>query len=470
MSIANTHFGAKEISRRLENCKSIFFVGIGGINMSSLAHISHFRGYRVGGSDRTRTALTERLREEGIDVKYEHSAANMEGYDALVYTVAIAQDNPELVYAAEKGLPCISRADFLGYIMTGYTHRIGVSGMHGKSTTTSMLAHVFMECDADPTVMSGAELTAMGGAYRVGGKDNFIFEACEYMDSFLDFYPSIAVVLNIEMDHVDYFHSMKQIKDSFAAFANRTLLDDTDGCAVLNFDDENVRDVAKEYAGRIVSFGVANENATYRAANISYPYGKAEFDVLFEGNIICHVKLSVPGEHNVYNALAAFAAADMLGLEREGIAKGLGSFVGAKRRMEFKGKLGGADVYDDYGHHPTEVATTLAGVARMGYNRVWCVYQPHTYSRTAELLDDFSHAFENSDRVIFADIYAARETNTYGVSSKKLAELVGEKAEYAESNGRIAKILTENVSEGDVVIVMGAGDIYKVFAELELGE
>ena len=436
--------------------------------MSSLAHIAHVRGYRVGGSDRTRTALTERLSGEGIDVRYGHSAANVEDYDALVYTVAISEDNPELVRAKEREIPCISRADFLGYIMTGYTHRIGVSGMHGKSTTTSMLAHVFMECDADPTVMSGAELSAMGGAYRVGGEDNFIFEACEYMDSFLDFYPSIAVVLNIEMDHVDYFHSMEQIKGSFLNFANRTLLSGSDRCAVMNFDDENVRAVAEKYEGRAVSFGVEATDARYRAKNISYPRGRAEFDVFREGTPVCRVKLSVPGEHNVYNALAAFAAADILGLDAERIAKGLGSFVGAKRRMEFKGRLNGADVYDDYGHHPTEVATTLAGVAKMGYERVWCVYQPHTYSRTAELLSDFALAYESADKVIFADIYAAREVNTYGVSSAALAELVGEKAKYIDSFEKIAESLRENVTAGDVVIVMGAGDIYKVFAELEL--
>ena len=468
MSIANTHFGAEGIKKLLDGCRSIFFIGIGGINMSSLAHISHVRGYKVGGSDRTCTALTERLAGEGIEIKLGHSADNMIGYDAVVYTVAISEDNPELVYAKEHDLPCISRADFLGYIMTGYSHRIGVSGMHGKSTCTSMLAHVFMDSDADPTVMSGAELSEMGGAYRIGRSENFIFEACEYMDSFLSFYPSIAIVLNIEMDHVDYFHSMEQINASFAAFMDRTLLSDDDRRAVLNFDDDNVRMLAENFAGEVVSFGVNSTSAAYRACNIRYPRGRAEFDVLYEGVFAAHIKLSVPGEHNVYNALAAFAAAHSLGLDVDGIVKGLGSFVGAKRRMELKGKLRGADVYDDYGHHPTEVSSTLAGVAKMGYERVWCVYQPHTYSRTAELIEDFARAFDHADRVVLADIYAARETNTYGVTSARLASLIGEKAEYIDSFEKISAHLRANVEEGDVVIIMGAGDIYKVFSHLEL--
>ncbi len=468
MSIANTHFGANNISYKLKNCKSIFFIGVGGINMSSLAHISHELGFRVGGSDRTKTALTERLRESGIDVIYEHKRENVENYDAVVYTVAIGEDNPEFVRAGERGIPCISRADFLGYIMTGYAHRIGVSGMHGKSTCTSMLAHVFMACGADPTVMSGAELPEMGGAYRIGAKEHFVFEACEYMDSFLSFYPSVAVVLNIEMDHVDYFHSMDQINDSFLNFAGRTLLSDGDRCAVLNFDDENVAKIASSYAGKVISFGVKSTSAKYRAYNVSYRCGHPEFDILCDGKFLCRVKLSVPGEHNVYNATAAFAAAHSLGLDPDGIVAGLESFVGAKRRMEFKGKLNGADVYDDYGHHPTEVASTLSGVAKMDYERVWCVYQPHTYSRTAELLEEFAASFESADRVIFADIYAAREENTYGISSARLADLVGEKAEHIDSFEKIAKELRENVEPGDVVIVMGAGDIYKVFSELDL--
>ena len=468
MSIANTHFGAEGIKKLLDGCRSIFFIGIGGINMSSLAHISHVRGYKVGGSDRTGTALTERLAGEGIEIKLGHSADNMIGYDAVVYTVAISEDNPELVYAKEHDLPCISRADFLGYIMTGYSHRIGVSGMHGKSTCTSMLAHVFMDSDADPTVMSGAELSEMGGAYRIGSSENFIFEACEYMDSFLSFYPSIAVVLNIEMDHVDYFHSMEQINASFAAFMDRTLLSDGDRRAVLNFDDANVRALADSFAGEVVSFGVNSCSATYRACNIRYPRGRASFDILFGGVFVSHVDLSVPSEHNVYNALAAFAAAHSLGLETDGIVKGLGSFVGAKRRMEYKGKMGGADVYDDYGHHPTEVASTLVGVAKMGYERVWCVYQPHTYSRTAELIEDFARAFDSADRVILADIYAARETNTYGISSARVASLIGERAEYIDSFEKIAAHLRANVKEGDVVVIMGAGDIYKLFSHLEM--
>ena len=218
MSTPNTHYGAEKIGRMLSGCKSIFFIGIGGINMSSLAHISHLRGYRTGGSDRTETALTRSLADCGIEIFYSHDASHVAGYDAVVYTVAISPENPEYKAACERGIPCISRADYLGYVMTGYRRRIGVCGMHGKSTCTSMCALAFMEAGGDPTVISGAELAAMGGAYRIGGDENFIFEACEYMDSFLDFNPTVAVVLNIEMDHVDYFSSIEQIRRSFASF------------------------------------------------------------------------------------------------------------------------------------------------------------------------------------------------------------------------------------------------------------
>lgn len=470
MSIANTHFGADSIAECLKGKKSIFFIGIGGINMSSLAHIAYERGYKVGGSDKTKTALTERLQNCGIDVKYGHNADNIKGYDAVVYTVAIASDNPELVYAKENGLPCISRADFLGYIMSGYTHRIGVSGMHGKSTCTSMLAHLFISADKDPTVMSGVELAEMNGAYRIGKTDNFVFEACEYMDSFLSFYPSIAVILNIEMDHVDYFHSIEQIKNSFSAFAGKTLVGNDDKTIVVNYDDERVYQISKEYGGKVVSVGIKSTGADFRAINISYQCGHPQFDVLKHGKFVCRINLAVAGEHNIYNALAAYAVADTCGIPAEEIKIGLESFTGAKRRMEFKGKVNGADVYDDYAHHPTEVRSTLEGVAKMGYERVWCVYQPHTYSRTAELAGDFAVSFDCADRVIMADIYAAREVNTYGISSKRLADMIGEKAEYIDSFAGIAKKLRENVSRGDIVVVMGAGDIYKVFAELDLCE
>ena len=467
MATPNTHFGAENIGLMLKECKSIYFIGIGGINMSSLAHISHLRGYRVGGSDREQTALTERLRNEGIEVFYSHSAENMESYDAVVYTVAISPDNPEYQRAMERGIPCISRADYLGYLMLGYKNRIGVSGMHGKSTCTSMCATVFMEGEADPTVLSGAELDAMGGAYRIGQSENFIFEACEYMDSFLDFNPSMAIILNIELDHVDYFSSIEQICYSYARFASIT---GENGTVIANADNEYIPMALEGYEGRIITFGVATKSADYTAINIRYPNGFAEFDVMYKDEFVAHVKLSVTGEHNVYNALAAFVAGHVSGLEPEKIVAGLARFGGAKRRMEFKGTVNGALVFDDYGHHPTEVATTLEGVAKRGADRLFCVFQPHTYTRTYTLMDDFAQSFDSVDRVFIADIYPARETDNLGISGKTLAIRIGEKAEYISGFENIANEINSMLYPNDILVVMGAGDIYKIFDYLKFDE
>ena len=448
----------------LENCKSIYFIGIGGINMSSLAHISRLRGYRVGGSDREKTNLTERLKAEGIEIYYGHEAENVESYDAVVYTVAISPDNPEYVCAQERGIPCISRADYLGYLMLGYENRVGVSGMHGKSTCTSMCATVFMEADGDPTVLSGAELDAMGGAYRIGHSENFIFEACEYMDSFLDFNPSMAIILNIELDHVDYFENIEQVCDSYTKFAAIT---GSNGRVIANIDNEYIPQVLEGYEGEVVSFGVMTKSADYTAINIRYPSGCAEFDVMHKGEYVAHVKLSVTGEHNIYNALAAFAAGHISGLDPEKIVRGLYKFGGAKRRMEFKGTINGALVYDDYGHHPTEVATTLSGVKkRDDIGRLFCVFQPHTYTRTYALLDDFAKSFDSVEQVYIADIYPARETDNLGISGKTLAIRIGDKAEYISGFENLANEINSVLKEGDVLVVMGAGDIYKLFDHL----
>ena len=465
MATPNTHYGVENIHLMLEGCKSIYFIGIGGINMSSLAHISRLRGYRVGGSDREKTALTEGLRKEGIEIYYGHDAENMESYDAVVYTVAISADNPEYVRAQEKGIPCISRADYLGYLMLGYDNRIGVSGMHGKSTCTSMCATVFMEADGDPTVLSGAELDAMGGAYRIGHSENFIFEACEYMDSFLDFNPSTAIILNIELDHVDYFSSIEQVCYSYSRFAAIT---GKNGRIIANIDNEYIPTVLEGYEGQVITFGVVTKSADYTAINIRYPKGCAEFDVMHKGEYLAHVKLSVTGEHNVYNALAAFVAGHISGLNSEKIVKGLANFHGAKRRMEYKGTVNGALVFDDYGHHPTEVATTLDGVRkRDDVQRLFCVFQPHTYTRTHALMADFAKSFDSVEQVYIADIYPARETDDLGISGKTLAIRIGDKAEYISGFENLANEINSVLMEGDVLVVMGAGDIYKLFDYLK---
>ena len=464
MSVPNTHFGAYGIKRILDGKNSIFFVGVGGINMSSLAHISYVRGMRVGGSDRTSSVLTKRLEAEGLEIFYSHDAAHLDGYEALVYTVAISDDNPEYVEAKRRGIPCISRADYMGYLMTDYKNRIGISGMHGKSTCTSMCAEVLLGAQADPTVLSGAEMSGMGGAYRVGGMENFLFEACEYMDSFLDFNPTVSVILNIEMDHVDYFTSMEQIKRSFLNFANIAL----GGVCVANADDENVRDALSGYTGRVRWFGINDENADVCARNIEKINGCYAFDIFENGELMRHVQLGVGGYHNIYNALASATALSSVGISWDGIKRGLEAFSGAMRRMEYKGTQNGARVFDDYGHHPTEVKTTLEGARDMTAGRLFCVFQSHTYSRTAALIDDFADALSVADRVIITDIYAARETDTKGVTPELLAGMIGDKAIAVHGFDEAARVLRDELCEDDLAVVMGAGDVWHTFEYLDL--
>ena len=465
MATPNTHYGAAAIAQMLDGTGHIHFIGVGGVMMSSLALITHQRGYSVSGTDRAHTAVTQALEQAGIRVYYEHDQSAAHGADMVVYTVAISPENPEYTYAKEQGIPCVSRADYLGYIMLGYAHRVGIAGMHGKSTCTSMCAQIFVDAGADPTVLSGATTACLNGAYRIGGKQHFIFEACEYMDSFLDFNPGIAVLLNIEMEHVDYFKSMEQIRASFGKYADLT---GESGFAVANCDDPEVMASLAQYLGGTVTFGIENEYATFRAINISYESGFPSFDILLDGEHFAHVALQVPGRHNVYNALAAAASAHLCGLCAEQIASGLHAFRGAGRRMEYKGRLNGAAVYDDYGHHPTEVQATLQGMSKMGFARIYCVFQPHTYSRTAQLADQFAGAFDAADQVVLVDIYAAREKDSKGISSAKLASKIGSRAKYIAEYQSVADLLTEQVTERDAVVVRGAGDVYQLFDHLPL--
>ena len=471
MSVTNTHFGAEKISRMLSGRKAVSFLGIGGITMSSMAHITKTMGYRVGGSDRTLSPLTERLAKEGIEIFCGHDASHLDGYDALVYTVAVRDDTPELVRARAEGLPVISRADYLGYLMRGYTHRVGLAGMHGKSTTTSLTTEIFLAAGADPTVISGAELSSIDGAYRVGGRENFIFEACEYMDSFLDFYPTVAAVLNIEMDHVDYFKSMAQIKHSFRAYIDKTV---GCGCAVLNADDDNVCDMAEGFGGSVLTFGIRRA-ADVTAKNITYDRGRASFD-LCHGSMKKNVTLAVCGEHNVYNALAAAACAILCGIPSGAIVTGLGNFRGAKRRLEFKGKLGGADVYDDYAHHPTELTATLKAAMAMPFRQVWAVFQPFTFSRTAMLLDEFAEALSIPDHAVLTDIMGSREKNTYNIFTRQLGEKIPDAVWFPQDErnpettderkyanfAQVTEYICDHAQPGDLVITLGCGDINKV--------
>ena len=484
MSTPNTHEGASRITAYLQNCKekqaSVFFIGVGGVMMSSLALLTYRAGHPTVGSDRAHTTVTEALEAEGICICYNHAAENLPADCGLVvYTVAISPDNPEYEAARERGVPCVSRADYLGALMTDYRRRVGVAGMHGKSTCTSMCAQILLDAEVDPTILSGATYAPMGGAYRLGdSKEHFLFEACEYMDSFLDFNPTVAVLLGAELEHVDYFKDMEQIRESFARFASLT---GVEGVTVVNADDGDISESARRalergMTGRIITFSAeGRETADFYAQNIRTEGGLPCFELMAHGEAWGEVRMAVPGRHQVINALAAAAAMDACGIRREAILSGLTHYIGAGRRMERKGYINGAPVYDDYGHHPTEVGATLEGAktlctAGCADGRLICVFQPHTYSRTASLYTQFLQAFDAADHVILLDIYAAREVNTFGVSSEGLANdlntAVPGKASYAPTPAHAAEAVRAIAREGDSVVVMGAGDVIKVTASL----
>ena len=437
--------------------KSVFFIGICGISMSSLASITHNRGIKVGGSDTNDGEMAAKLRDEGIEIFIGHSADNLKGYDAVVYTAAISEDNPELSYARANGMPCINRADYLGDLMLSYSDRIGVAGMHGKSSVTGMIAHIFIETGREPTVLNGANTAELGGgAYRIGQGSGFIFEACEYKDSFLSFHPDTAVLLNLEMDHVDYFHSLEQIKQSFATYAHKA------SRVVACGNDADLMDSLKDYKGTLLTYGVNDDSLDYCGYDIkANELGYDTFKIKHRGQELCSVELSVPGEHNVVNAIAAIAVAHVYGIDVKAAAESMLTFKGVNRRNEFKGIKNGVTIYDDYAHHPSEIKASLHGLKKLCRGKLWCVYQPHTYSRTAGLFDEFCACFGEADEVIFAEIYAAREKNTFGISSKDLADKI-EGALFFDSFEEIADYVAANAKEGDLVVSMGAGDVFKV--------
>ncbi len=445
----------KSLSWIMESAKRVHFIGIGGISMSSLAAITKRNGYTVSGSDRTKSALTQRLEDSGVTVTYAHLPQNVEGASLVVYTAAIHPDNPELKEAIDRGIPTCSRADYLGWLMSGYTERIGVAGTHGKSTVTSMLSEIYIAAELDPTVVSGAVLREMGGAYRIGNRDNFIFEACEYCDSFLSFIPTTAVITNIEYDHADYFKDMDQLRASFVSYtkpAERTVI-----CA----DDTESVSLSDRFTGQIVTYGL--HGGDYSQRNMKMINGCASFDLTHKGQTVCRISLSVPGEHNALDAICASATAHSLGVDPAAIAKGLSLFGGADRRFQLMGKTQrGALVYNDYAHHPSELRATLSAAKGMG-KRIVSVFQPHTYSRTAGLWDDFTKCFSDSNITVFADIYAAREENIYGVSSEALAKEV-QNGLYLPSFESIAEYIKSNCDENDLVLILGAGDIIKLGA------
>lgn len=453
-----------EILNLAKNSK-IHFIGIGGVSMSSLAEIANNNGYIVSGSDIKRTDLTDKLVNSGITVYLNQSAENINNPDLVVYTAAIAKDNEEYVAALNSGAPVLERSVFLGELMKIYKHNCCISGTHGKTTTTAMLSLIMLNSDIDPTILVGGEVKELGSNYKIGSDNMLVTESCEYVESFLKFYPETAIINNIEEDHLDYFKDLEHIKSSFLKFAN---LIPSSGVIIANGMDKNVRDTLKDIEN--VKYFGTDENCDYIAKNISYNnrgYGSYDF---YEGNKpICHIDLSVPGEHNVLNSLGAASLALHHKCTINEIQKGLKEFKGTGRRFEYIGNCNGAEIFDDYAHHPTEIKTTLSACKKYDSKNIIAIFQPHTYTRTKALFNEFLTAFSDADELILTDIYAAREKDTGLVNSMQLADalkLSGVNVKYIADFNEIESYLKENMSSNDLVITIGAGDVYKISKHL----
>ncbi len=443
----------------LNKSKNIYFIGIGGISMSSIAFVLKHMGYDVSGSDICASKKTSELEASGIKVNIGHSPANIsDNLDMVIYTADVKDDNPELIRARELGIPCLVRAEALGLMMKNYTIPIGVSGTHGKSTTTSMLSDIFTAADTDPTVLSGAELaTNNGAAYRLGADKYFIFEACEYTNSFLSFFPKIALVLNVEEDHLDYF---KDINDIICAFSKFVDLCGDDGIAIVNADCKNTLKSVEDYKGTVITYAVEND-ADFTCKNLRFDHGRPNFDVYHKGEYYATLSMSVFGKHNVSNALAAIAASYSCKLPIGSTVDALNKFCGAKRRFELVGKYNGADIVSDYAHHPTEIETTLKAAMEIGYDKVTCIFQPHTFTRTYAFFDDFVKSLSICDKTVLAPVYAKRDANTHNVDSSTLASKI-KGAEILADLNSAAEYIKNNAKENELYILMGAGDINSV--------
>lgn len=445
-------FGIDEL--RQHRC--VYLIGIGGISMSALALILAEKGFEVRGYDRTESKVLETLRQAGVRIYLSDVPEAFENVDLVCYTAAVGNDHPQMQLAAACGARIVSRAELLGCLASTYACSVAVAGTHGKSTTTGMLAHLLLHTEGyDPTVAVGAVLPELGAAYRIGKDENFLYEACEYKDSFLSFFPKVAVVLNIQLDHTDYFHSLDQMVGSFTQFFRNA---GPNGYGIYNLDCEDCRRAAEGIEGTAITFSAeGNPNADYTAQNIDMTGGFASFDVYHQGKFLLHAKLGVPGLHNVSNALAAVAAATICGLTPEEIVSGLATYRGVSRRFEFLCEWNGAKLYDDYAHHPEEIRATLAAARKMTEGRVVCVFQPHNYSRLRDLFEDFCTAFTDADVLVLTKLYAAREAAGSEVSSALLAERTG--AVYLKDKEQIPEYLEQILSPGDTVLLVGAGDI-----------
>ncbi len=450
----------------------VYFIGIGGISMSGLAQILIKEGFTVSGSDSKESEITRSLSELGVKINYgqkEENISKAEHIDVVVYTAAVHPDNPEYAASESAGIPMLTRAELLGQIMKEYDLPIAISGTHGKTTTTSMLSKILLEADTDPTLSIGGIFKDIGGNIRVGNSDYFVTEACEYTNSFLSFFPKISVITNIDADHLDFFKDLDDIRHSFRKFAH--ILPE-DGTLIINGDIENSEEITAGLGCSIITYG-SSDSFDYYPTDISYDeQGNPQFIAHIPGGKELSVKLAVPGIHNVYNALAAIAVANILNIEESHIVSALSMFGGTSRRFEYKGQIGGVTIIDDYAHHPTEIRATLTAAQNYPHEKIWCVFQPHTYTRTKALMNEFAAALSIADHVVLADIYAAREKDNLGISSKTLADRIvalGHECNYfptLEGFNEIEKFLLQNCTKGDLLITMGAGDVVKIGDEL----
>lgn len=438
-------------------------IGIGGVSMSGIAQILKHWEFTVTGSDWVESDTTKKLNLDGIHVVIGHDVNMVAKSDLVVYTAAISERDPELVRAKELGIPTMERSEFLGLITKAFDDTICVSGTHGKTTTTSMVSMCFMEAGFDPSIQVGATLKAIDGNYRIGNSEHFIIEACEYVESFLKFYPKAEIILNIDNDHLDYFKNIENINQ---AFINYVKLLPENGLLVVNIDNEYCAKLPHYTNANIVSYGIENEKANFIGRNITFDKnGFPRFDVYHNHHFYGSFALSVPGIHNVYNALACISLCDSYSIDKNDIKSALKKYTGAHRRFEYIGQLNGASIYDDYGHHPTEIKATAEALKKKEYHHSWVVFQPHTYSRTKNLLKDFAHSLTYFDNIILTDIYAAREDNIYQISSQDLVNEIkrlGKEAIYISNFEDIVTYLKEHTEKDDIILTLGAGTVTNI--------
>ena len=442
----------------------IHFIGIGGISMSGFAELLHSMGFTISGSDWHESKITKHLESLGISIVYGQEEKNItEDIDLVVYTAAVKPENPEYRRAEELGIPMMERARMVGQVMKNYSSAIAISGTHGKTTTTSIASHIFLEADLDPTISVGGILQAIGGNIRIGHSENFITEACEYTNSFLQFHPTIGMILNIEEDHMDFFKDLDDIRHSFREFAK---LIPAHGTLIINADIDRYEEITEGLSCKVITYALDNPDADFTATDISYDdLGKGSFTLVKNGTPAESYHLEVVGRHNVSNTLSCLALASLFGISSDVIQRALSAFHGTDRRFEYKGEKNGFTIIDDYAHHPTEIAATLSAAEKYPHKTLWCVFQPHTYTRTRAFLKDFAKSLAMADKVILADIYAAREKDPGDISSQTLADelrKLGKEVYYFPSFEQIQSFILENLVNGDLLITMGAGNVVEI--------